>query len=105
MDRIDLKCWVPPLLDAVFDEPDGEPSSVIRERVIAAREMQHQRYAQVGITRNAELGPGHNPLLGGSSPARSKPTDSKYLAYYYPVISKLGSATRTGRRAAKAAVA
>jgi len=58
MDRIDLKCWMPPLLDAAFDEPAGETSSVIRQRVIAARVIQQQRYANVSITRNAELGPG-----------------------------------------------
>jgi len=58
MDRIDLKCWVPPLLDAAFDEPTGETSATIRQRVTAARQMQEQRYEHTDITRNAELGPG-----------------------------------------------
>ena len=58
MDRIDLKCWVPPLLDEAFEEPTGEDSATIRERVIGANEMQKERYKDVDITRNAELGPG-----------------------------------------------
>jgi len=58
MDRIDLKCWVPPLLDNAFDKPQGESSATIRKRVTAAKQMQEQRYCNVSITRNAELGPG-----------------------------------------------
>lgn len=58
MDRIDLKCWVPPLLDAAFDKPQGESSATIRKRVTAAKDMQEQRYSNLPITRNAELGPG-----------------------------------------------
>jgi len=86
MDRIDLKCWVPPLLDAAFDEPDGEPSSVIRQRVIAAREMQQQRYAQVDITRNAELGPGLFEMFCNESP--------KVMKVLKKVRSKLALSTR-----------
>jgi len=58
LDRIDLKCWVPPLLDEALKEPSGEDSSTIRGRVIAAKEMQIERFGGKGITRNSELGPG-----------------------------------------------
>lgn len=58
MDRIDLKCWVHPLLDAAFDKPAGQSSATIRKRVTAAKQIQEQRYKNFPITRNAELGPG-----------------------------------------------
>lgn len=62
-DRIDLRVWVPPLSDEeIFSAPSGEPSAVIRERVLAAQAMQEERYAVLPpddrITRNAELKPG-----------------------------------------------
>ena len=58
-DRIDLRVWVPPLSDEqVFSAPAGEPSAVIRSRVLAAQALQEARYSSVPITRNAELRPG-----------------------------------------------
>jgi len=58
-DRIDLRVWVPPLSnEEVFAPPSGETSAVIRERVLAAQQMQEERYSSLSITRNAELEPG-----------------------------------------------
>ena len=58
MDRIDLKVWVPPLLDEAFGEATGEDSASIRKRVVAARKQQESRYEGLPISRNAQLGPG-----------------------------------------------
>ncbi len=58
-DRIDLRVWVPPLSDEeVFSPPSGEPSAVIRARVLAAQVLQEQRYSSLPLSRNAELRPG-----------------------------------------------
>ena len=58
-DRIDLRVWVPPLGDKeVFSSPAGEPSALIRARVLAAQTLQEERYASLPLTRNAELRPG-----------------------------------------------
>lgn len=44
LDRIDLHIEVPRLVpEDLLNAPTGEPSSAIRERVIRAREIQHQR--------------------------------------------------------------
>lgn len=56
LDRFDLLIDVPPVDAAsLLSKPDGEPSAVIRERVIAARERQTRRYAGLGIACNARL--------------------------------------------------
>ena len=57
MDRIDIQVEISPLpfSDLAKTEP-GEPSSVIRQRVIRAREMQEQRYRNhPGIHSNAQM--------------------------------------------------
>lgn len=59
LDRIDLTIDVPEVLPKdVLNAPDGEPSDAVRERVTAARQLQKQRYAALGvpIRTNAELG-------------------------------------------------
>lgn len=57
LDRIDIQCEIQPvaLNDLAKMEP-GEPSSAIRERVIAARKIQEERYrAFKGIHCNAQM--------------------------------------------------
>ncbi len=55
-DRIDLVVEVPAIPPASLGEPArGEASTVIRRRVLAAREAQHARLAPLGIRTNAEL--------------------------------------------------
>jgi magnesium chelatase family protein len=57
-DRLDLLVDVPAVPpDVLTTEPNGEPSAVVRERVVAARARQRERYAEAGITTNAELTP------------------------------------------------
>jgi magnesium chelatase family protein len=57
-DRLDLLVDVPALPpDLLTSEPNGEPSAVVRERVVGARRRQRDRYAADGIRTNAELTP------------------------------------------------
>ncbi len=59
MDRIDLHIEVNPVaFEELRDRTPGESSSSIRQRVIGAREIQNQRYAEVkGVYSNAQLTP------------------------------------------------
>lgn len=58
LDRIDIHCEVLPVeYDQLSLRGDGEPSAKIRERVIAARERQLERYKGTGIVCNAALPP------------------------------------------------
>ena len=60
-DRLDLTVDVPALppelLSAADSSTAGEPSDVVRARVVAARERQRTRYASDGIRTNASLTP------------------------------------------------
>jgi magnesium chelatase family protein len=58
LDRIDLHVEVPPVkFNEITSERTGEPSARIRERVIAARQRQHARFAdKPKITCNARMG-------------------------------------------------
>jgi magnesium chelatase family protein len=58
LDRIDLHIEVPPVkFREISGERTGESSAVIRERVIAARHLQHQRFKhRPRITCNARMG-------------------------------------------------
>ncbi|MBL4806554.1 MAG: ATP-binding protein, partial [Rhodobacteraceae bacterium] len=55
MDRFDIRIDVPPVtIRDLSDSPRGEDSSVVAERVAAARDKQTQRYQGVeGVTTNA----------------------------------------------------
>jgi magnesium chelatase family protein len=56
LDRIDMYIEVPSLeFDELKERPNGEPSSAVRERVNAARELQHRRYEGSGVTCNAHM--------------------------------------------------
>lgn len=56
MDRIDIHCEVSvvPFQQLAQMRP-GEPSSVIRERVIKARQMQEERFSASSIHCNAQM--------------------------------------------------
>jgi magnesium chelatase family protein len=57
-DRFDMTVEVPALPpDAIGSAPDGESSSAVRARVVAARGRQIDRYAGDGIRTNADLPP------------------------------------------------
>lgn len=57
LDRIDLQIEVTPLpFEKMADERPGESSATIRERVIRARNIQEQRYADIpGVYCNAQM--------------------------------------------------
>jgi len=56
LDRIDLRLTIPRLTkDELLGASAGEPSSVVRDRVVAARERQRDRYAALRIVCNAHL--------------------------------------------------
>ncbi len=56
LDRIDLRVRVPRLTKhELLGAADGEPSSLVRDRVLAARERQGARYRDAGWTCNAHL--------------------------------------------------
>jgi magnesium chelatase family protein len=55
-DRIDLIVDVPAVpVSAIADGEPGEPSVVVRERVLAARTVQHERFNTCGVRTNADL--------------------------------------------------
>ncbi|MFY9586189.1 MAG: YifB family Mg chelatase-like AAA ATPase [Actinomycetota bacterium] len=56
IDRIDLQVIVGRVTKAELCHGDpGEPSAVIRERVVRARDIQAERLAPLGLTMNAEI--------------------------------------------------
>lgn len=59
LDRIDIQIDVPRLKEdeLINQTVEGEPSSVVRERVVRAREVQVKRYAKDGIVSNAQMTP------------------------------------------------
>jgi magnesium chelatase family protein len=58
LDRIDLHIEVPQVkFREIASEQTGETSAQIRERVVAARQRQHQRFAGRKIAANARMGP------------------------------------------------
>ncbi len=57
-DRLDLLVDVPALPpDVLTSDANSESSACVRERVVAARARQRQRYESVGLRTNAELTP------------------------------------------------
>lgn len=57
LDRIDIQCEITPVpFKDISQAAPGEPSATIRERVIAARQIQEQRYKDIkGIQCNAQM--------------------------------------------------
>ena len=57
LDRIDIQCEITPVpFEEISTATPGEPSAAIRERVMAARHIQHERYKDVpGIHCNAQM--------------------------------------------------
>lgn len=58
LDRIDLFLWVAPVSYEELEEKGyRESSETIRRRVVKARQIQQERYRDLGIRTNAELSP------------------------------------------------
>ncbi len=72
LDRLDLQVEVPQVdYKALTDARAGEPSSSVRERVMAARERQQRRFAGSGLHANAQMGPKHIAAWCRLDPASS----------------------------------
>ena len=60
LDRIDIHIEVTPVgFDELGSRPGGEKSALVRERVLAAREIQYGRYEASGLYSNAQMQPAH----------------------------------------------
>jgi magnesium chelatase family protein len=60
LDRIDIHLMVPRLKqDELLGAPTGEGSASLRERVIAARQRQQERFANTSASCNADMSPQH----------------------------------------------
>jgi magnesium chelatase family protein len=58
LDRIDIHIQVPRVeYDKLSDSRLGEPSSIIRQRVEAARQLQRKRFTDTDLTCNADMHP------------------------------------------------
>lgn len=55
LDRVDLHVEMPRTTTAMFDTTEEESSAVVRKRVIAARDMQLERFKDTAIVSNAEM--------------------------------------------------
>ncbi len=57
LDRIDIHCEVPPVdfRELTSGTPSGEASAVIRGRVVAARQIQQERFRKSGHTTNSAM--------------------------------------------------
>lgn len=97
MDRIDLHVEVPAVpFDELSAGGTGEGSAVVRARVIAARERQRERFADVeGIRCNAHMGPAELRRHVRPSP--------DVLALLQRAIDRLGLSARAYHRMLKVA--
>ena len=70
MDRIDMQVEILPVpFEELSKASTGEPSSAIRKRVIAAREIQTRRFAnEKAIYCNAQMGPKQLAVYAALSP-------------------------------------
>lgn len=83
LDRIDIQVEVTPVtFDALNSAPQGEPSSVIRERVIKARALQAERFKDYpGIHCNAQMTPKLQNAYARLDPMASKRLHDAMVKY------------------------
>lgn len=87
LDRFDIIIEVPPVAPAsLLNKPDGESSAAIRERVVAARSRQMQRYAATGASCNARL--------SGKKLRQYCPLTSSQQQMLLDAVSQLGLSAR-----------
>lgn len=97
LDRIDIQCEIVPVpFEKISDERPGEPSAAIRERVIAARKIQEERFKdEEGIYCNAQMTP---KLI-----ARYAALDDTSLAMLKTAMSRFNLSARAYDRILKVA--
>ena len=60
LDRVDIHVEVPRVeYEKLTEDRRGEPSADVRERVIRARQVQRERFAELPFKTNGEIGPRH----------------------------------------------
>lgn len=96
MDRIDIQLWLHPV-DTVklVGRRKGEPSEVVAQRVLKARMLQKQRFADDGIFTNAEMS---NRLL-----EKHCPLNDECRKVMEQLIGRLGLSARAYSRILKVA--
>ena len=96
MDRIDIQLWLHPV-DTVklVGRKKGESSEVVAGRVLKARTLQKQRFAEDGIFTNAEMS---NRLL-----EKHCPLDEECRKVMEVLIGRLGLSARAYSRLLKVA--
>ena len=96
MDRIDIQLWLHPV-DTVklVGRKKGESSEVVAGRVLKARTLQKQRFAEDGIFTNAEMS---NRLL-----EKHCPLDEECRKVMEVLIGRLGLSARAYSRILKVA--
>ena len=97
-DRIDLKVAVQPVGAALLaNDEDGELSSTVGNRVLAAVELQQERYQDAGLVRNAELRPGMHRDFCQETPYAINVLGAllRTGAYSSRALNKLRSVART----------
>ena len=56
IDRIDIQIWMHPIESRkLVERPSAEPSAVVAQRVLKARDIQRRRFAEEGIFCNAAM--------------------------------------------------
>ncbi len=95
-DRLDLGVEVPALPPDVLGQTTaGEPSAVVRARVVAARQRQRERYAGTPVSANARLTP--------SMMAQHCRLDLKSVRLLSAAVQRLGLSARGYERTRKVA--
>ena len=97
LDRIDIQIEIVPVpFDKISDQRQGEPSNIIRQRVIKARQIQERRYTEyTGIYCNAQM---NSKLL-----AMYAQPDAKGLALLKNAMERLNLSARAYDRILKVA--
>lgn len=96
MDRIDLQVEVASVTEGdLFDAGPAESSAAIRQRVLAARAFQAERYRQTGLRHNADL--------AGEQIKKFCPLSADALGFFRDVFVKLHLSARAHDRLLKVA--
>ncbi|MBO7192108.1 MAG: YifB family Mg chelatase-like AAA ATPase [Bacteroidales bacterium] len=96
MDRIDIQLWMHPVeAKKIVERQPAEPSSVVAERIMRAREVQKKRFAEDGIFCNAAM---NSKLID-----RYCPLDGECRALLTKLIDRIGLSARACSRIIKLA--
>ena len=96
MDRIDIQLWMHPVeAKKIVERQPAEPSSVVAERIMRAREVQKKRFAEDGIVCNAAM---NSKLID-----KYCPLDGECRALLTKLIDRIGLSARACSRIIKLA--